>query len=269
MAGNLQSSYGANNIEITQDYSYSFNQIDVGEPVVTMTRDLSGETDVKYAAWKRAVMVETAGWKYIGMDYATAKSCANAMRSALTFTTYPWEYGYYMTPQTSALQFGWHKSSYVPTLESDVAVRQRSGCMYDVVVNARATTENYSLGSVALDIGSRPLADQLQSIAGWNSSVSLTGEHFDAAGSGNIRVVSAPTNKVSFELVGQKLITSNPSSPTGLSLDDWYRATTDQYAQVRYEGMTKSACRSLFSSLNSTGGWYLQYHPWVYDVTWN
>lgn len=269
MAGNLQTSYGANNIEITQDYSYRFNQIDVGEPVVDVsTNQTTGQVSVTCSSWKRAVMVETAGWKYIGMDYTTAKTCANAMRSALTFAVAPWEYGYYM--KNNALQFGWHAGSTTPTLESDVRVQQRNGgCMYDVIISARCTTENYTKEASAISTGSRPLYSQLQHIAGWNSTVTLTGTHFDAASARNIRIVSAPTNKVSFELIGQKLITSDSSSMTGLSIDDWYRATTDQFAQVRYEGMTKTACRDLFSSLNGTNGWWLKFHPWIYTVTYN
>lgn len=138
-------------------------------------------------------MVETAGWRYIGMDYETAKSCANAMRSALTFQVAPWEYGYYFNAQ-DLLEFGWHKGNATPTLESDVRIEQRSGCMYDVVINAKLTTENYSKNSRATDTSSRQMAGALQSIAGWNSAVTLTGKHFDAASANNIRLVTAPTN---------------------------------------------------------------------------
>lgn len=268
MAGNLQTTYGANNIEITQDYAYRFNQIDVGEPIVDVsTNQTTGEISVSCTSWKRAVMVETAGWKYIGMNYATAKTCANAMRNLLTFQIPPWEYGYYM--RNNQLQFGWHSGTSTPTLESDVRIQQRSGCMYDVIINAKCTTQNYTKAANATSTGSRPLANILSSVAGWNSTVTLTGKHFDAASANNIRIVSAPTNKVHFELVGQKLVTSDSSSMTGLSIDDWYRVTTDQYAQVRYEGMTKTACRNLFSSLNGTTGWYFSYHPWIYSFTYD
>lgn len=34
MAGNLKSSYDATNLVLTQDYSYKFNQLDVGKPEV-------------------------------------------------------------------------------------------------------------------------------------------------------------------------------------------------------------------------------------------
>lgn len=33
--------------------------------------------------------------------------------------------------------------------------------------------------------------------------------------------------------------------------------------------MTNAACRSLFNTLNNTNGWYLSYHPWIFDSTWN
>lgn len=95
----------------------------------------------------------------------------------------------------------------------------------------------------------------------------MDGVHFDAASADNISLIVAPTRNVTFELVAENLITSDPTSITGFTIDNWYRATTDQFAQVKYEGMTKAACRNLFNSLNNTSGWYFQFHPWEYK--WN
>lgn len=39
MAGNLKSSYDATNFVLTQDYSYRFNQLDVGKPEVVAEYD--------------------------------------------------------------------------------------------------------------------------------------------------------------------------------------------------------------------------------------
>ena len=51
--------------------------------------------------------------------------------------------------------------------------------MYDVVVNAKYVSTNYSKDANATSIGSRPLANRLGSIPGWNGTVTLTGKHFD------------------------------------------------------------------------------------------
>lgn len=173
-------------------------------------------------------MDETAGFKYIGMDYATAKSCAAYLRTALTCLNYDWEFGWYI--QNNTFQYGWHKSIATPMLESEIRIEQRSGCMYDVVVNAKYTSTNYSSSPNALDTGTRPLYDSISSLPGWSSAVTLTGHHFDAASASNISLVTAPTQTVAFELVGQNIVTSDPQAQSGLSIDNWYRATTDQYA---------------------------------------
>lgn len=261
-------SYNATNFVLTEDYSYRFNQIECGQPEVAVELSgsgLSATPVVTIAQWWRAVMEERASFKYIGMKYDTAKSCANAMRSALTFQTYQWEYGAYLSG--NYLLYGWHKGIATPTLESEVRLEHNAGSMYDVVVNAKCTTTNYDKAGRALQTGSTPLATAVASLPGWSATHTLSGEHFDAASANNITLVVAPTKTIEFELVAAKLVTTDPNNLSGFTINDWYRATTDQYAQVRYEGMTKTACRSLFSSLNGTTGWYLLTHPWEYG--WN
>ena len=80
---------------VTKDYSFKFNQIESGEPTLYIEIQPSGSSaqnvvDIK--TWYQAQSEERAGFKYVGMDYATAKSCANAMKSGLTFLKYVWEW---------------------------------------------------------------------------------------------------------------------------------------------------------------------------------
>ena len=269
MANNLKSTYDASNFVLTQDYSHKFNQIDVGKPEARVEYDPDTQTtSVELVSWKRGMVQETAGFKYVGMDYATAKSCANHLRSVLTLNVYEWAFGWH--EENGNKVYGWYKNYATPTLESEVSLQQRNGgCMYDVVVNAKFTSLQYSSTPDATDINSKPLHDVLVNLAGWSSAVPLSGVHFNAASADNISLIVAPTKNVTFELVGQKIFTTDTQAESGYSIDDWYRATTDWYAQVKYEGMTKAACRTLFSSLNSTNGWYMSYHPWVYGKTYD
>ena len=256
-------SYSDKNFVLTEDYSYRFNQIECGQPEVAVEWNSAQETpEVTIAQWWRGVVEERAGFKYIGMNYTTAKNCANAMRSLLTFQTYEWEYGAYLS--SDHLLYGWHKGNMTPTLESEIRLEHNAGCMYDVVVNAKCTTINYDKAGRAVQTGSTPLATAVASLPGWSSTHTLSGEHFDAASANNITLIVAPTQNIEFELVAQKLATTDPNNLSGFVINDWYRATTDQYAQVKYEGMTKTACRNLFNALNATNGWYLSSHPWEY-----
>ena len=209
MAGNLKTSYAASNFVLTQDYSFKFNQLDVGKPEVVAQYDpQTQQVTVQSKIWKRAIMEEIAGFKYIGMDYATAKACANSLRSSLTLPVYEWEFGWYI--ENNIFQYGWYKSYSTPTLESEIRVEQRSGCMYDVVVNAKCVSTNYTTNAAAVDTSTRPLYNSISSLPGWSSAVILTGHHFDAASASNISLVLAPTQNVTFELVGQNIVTSNP-----------------------------------------------------------
>lgn len=113
-------------------------------------------------------MEERAGFKYIGMDYDTAQSCANSLRTSLTITSYPWACGKYL--YNGNLLYGWHKGTGTPTIESEVRVEKHAGCMYDVVVNAKCTTTNYDKHSNALNITNRPLYTVVSGLAGWSAT---------------------------------------------------------------------------------------------------
>ena len=259
----LLHTYGADNFVLVDDYKLQCNSLDVGQPEVAV--QLSGDTPtVQTVTWRRGITEESLRFKYIGMDYQTACDCADSLRTKLTYTKYPWLFGAYLSGQN--MLYGWHKGVGTPTLDSSVVVQKHgSGCMYDVVVDARAETENYTESGDPVD-GSAPLADKLNSIAGYGNSPVLSGEHFDSAGADNIVIVNAPTRTTQFELVGEDVYTTRISSDLSVHLvkSNWYRATTDFYAQVKYEGMTRTACKSLYNSLarKNSGGWYLSAHPW-------
>ena len=269
MAYNLKRTYDSSNFVLTEDYSFRFNQLDVGKPEVVAEVDpTTQQVTVTTKVWKRALMEESAGFKYIGMNYATAKNCAAYLRGVLTISVYNWQFGWHEDTNNNIV-YGWYKEYATPTLESEISVQQTSGCMYEVVVNARCTSLNYTTSSNATLSSSHPLLSVLENLPGWSSTPTLHGVHFNAASASNITLVVAPTQTTKFEIVGQNIITTDPTTRSGFSIDNWYRATTDQYAQVKYEGMTKAACRSLFSDLNGTSGWWMSYHPWKFDTTYN
>lgn len=55
-------------------------------------------------------------------------------------------------------------------MESEVRLEKRSGCMYDVVVNAKCTTINYDKQNNALNINNKPLYAVVSGLAGWNAT---------------------------------------------------------------------------------------------------
>ena len=259
----LLTTYGADNFILLDDYKLKCNSLDAGQPEVAVL--LSGANpSVQVVTWKRGITEESLRFKYVGMDYETAQDCADALRDSLTYTKYPWQFGAYLSGQT--MLYGWHRGVGTPTLDSSVTVQKHgTGCMYDVVVDARAETENYTAGGDPVG-GGAPLAGKLNGIAGYSASHVLSGAHFDAAGAGNIVLVNAPTRTTQFELVGEDIYTTRISSDLSVRLvkSNWYRATTDFYAQVQYQGMTRAACKSLYNALaqKNSGGWYLPSHPW-------
>lgn len=69
------------------------------------------------------------------------------------------------------LKHGWHKGLSTPTTESEVTiVKNGNGAMYDVNVNAQMENDVYGNKPGLNLTGSRPLADQLRNLAGWNTS---------------------------------------------------------------------------------------------------
>ena len=101
-----------------------------------------------------------------------------------------------------------------------------------------------------------------------NSTTPRNGTYYSAAYTDNIVLLSAPTYRREFELLGADITTIVPSgqSITGYSFPLWYKARTTYQAQVKYVGMTRSACRNLFNNLNTTTGWWYAYHPYEYKA---
>ena len=139
-----------------------------------------------------------------------------------------------------------------------------------MVVQAKHTQKFYSTSISGNNVtGSRPLYDFVTGLAGWSdSSTPPNGTYYSAASSDNIVLVKAPTYNREFELLGADITTVVPdgSSLTGYSFPLWYKARTTYQAQVKYVGMTRSACRNLFNSLNGTSGWWYAYHPYEYKA---
>lgn len=184
----LLTSYGAENLVITNDYDRRFNQTDIGNPQVSI-EVLSGSPVVTIAQWYKGIQEETASFKYVGMTYDAAVECAEDMRQKLTYSQAPWTFGDYLSSDTSGGEIkayfilGWHEGVALPTCESQIQVNHHDkGCMYDVAVQAKCTTIKYDKLGQALDITRQPLYDTLQTLAGWNAEVQLSGIHFDAAG---------------------------------------------------------------------------------------
>lgn len=176
----LLTSYGSNNFVLVDDYNYRCNQIESGEPIVAVELSATSSMPPEFKPvvtvrqWWRAIIEETASFKYIGMDYSAAQDCADDMRSLLTFTSYPWVYSEYLSGDY--LLYGWHKGVGTPTLESEIRLEKHgTGSMYDVVVNAKCTTINYGISGNALILSEAPLADAVDDVPGWNSTHQLSG----------------------------------------------------------------------------------------------
>lgn len=271
MAKNLLTSYDARNFVLLDDYKMRLNSLDVGQPEVAVVLSGNSQPTVAFVTWKRGVMHESCRFQYVGMDYDTAQDCADSMRSRFQYSKPTWQYGAYM--DGGNLLYGWHQGTALPALDTNVTVQKHgTGCMYDVLVDAQAEVETYTRGGFADATGTRPVYNALTGVPGWSATEQLSGEHFDAAGADNIVLVNAPSRNVSYELVAENLFTTKISSDGEVVLvkDNWYRRTVDSYAQVKYEGLTKTACRNLYSSLSkfNSSGWYGQQHPWELSAWW-
>lgn len=261
-------SYSSDNFQLDQDYQIRLDSVEVGQPEVIISCDLSSgdPVGIKIERWKRYVQIEEASFSYVGMDYATAKSCGEAMRTKFTYNSYrPWIYEDYLSG--SMFIRGWHQTSaYLPQLESTVnLVKRGDGSMYDVKVNARLRLEKYQLNSYPV-MNDRPLYNSLTSLDGWTSDTGAwsEGKAILSAGVDNIALVTAPSYTDNWEVAGENVMTINANSISGISIDDWYKVTTTYKAAVKYEGMTLAACRSLYNNLNNLNtGWYISSHPWT------
>lgn len=264
-------SWGANNLVIEQDYGIRFNSIEVGQPEVTI--ELSGnQPTASVKTWWHGMQEETARWRYVGMDYSTAKSCADGLRTALTFSKQVWGFGSYLSGTT--LLYGYYSQQNAPQLESDVALEKNgNGEMYDVVVDAKATNDYYSSSSHVSLPGTAQLANYLNTVQGWNTYKSgwSNGKSISAASANNLVIVVAPTRTREFEIAGNDIYNPSGTSLSSITFPIWYKCTDTYRCQLKYTGMTLGACRTLRSTLNNTTGWYLETHPYEYkyDAQWH
>lgn len=122
----LLTSYGSSNRVITNDktVSYSMKRVNgkweyVKSALLTITYDWMWEFH-RYCQ---------KTYSYVGMDLATANACAEAMIAKYTRAFYISSWN------GDTGQFEVVYGGSVPMAE--VAVQQRAGCMYDVVINVR------------------------------------------------------------------------------------------------------------------------------------
>lgn len=102
-------------------------------PTVSATKDEDGTITVSADVWYEMICHSTAGFAYVGMDYATAKKCRDAMISKFTRTKKTWEYK--TTVSGGTVKIGWVQSSTGATVqEAEVNLTPTGGHMYEVSV---------------------------------------------------------------------------------------------------------------------------------------
>jgi len=177
-----------------------------------------------------------------------------------------WEYGPHL--ENGDLVVGWYVGATTPKLESDVQIQKTgSGSLYDVVISAKMTQEQYSATPGINITGTRPLADLLPYVSGFYDSENPKGKYYTSAGSENIDIVSGPTVHREFQLLGADItaVIPNNQSLTGYTFPLWYKEKRTYQCEVKFVGMTRAACANLFSSLNtSSGGLWHQFQEYEY-----
>ena len=267
MANNKKTSWGSDNLVIENDYNIRFNEIVAGNPEISAEKPQTqgGSPTISVDVWYKLVTEETARWKYVGMDYTTAQSCVSTLKTALTFTTSVWDYGFYVDNGT--LLYGYHVDKTAPNLESNITIVKCGDCdMYNVVVDARVKTEYYSKTAGLYSQKQTPLANYLGTLNGWNTYPSgwSNGTSQSSASEDNIVLVQAPSVTRQFEIVGSDIFGASYVDWTTYNLPVWYKCTDTYICQVKYNGLTHGACKNLFNSMNNTSGWYYSYHPYEY-----
>ena len=154
-------------------------------------------------------------------------------------------------------------------MESDVQVQKTNGVgsLYDVVIVAKFTMETYGKNPGLNTTGARPLADLLPHIDGFYTSNTPNGKYYDAASGENISIVAGPSYHREFTLLGADITTVIPNGQTltGYTFPLWYKERRTYNCEVKYQGLTRTACRALFNQLNTTSGglWHL-FHEYEY-----
>lgn len=260
-------SWGASNLEILQEWNFTFNTVEIGDPCVTVDI-VNNVPSVGIKQWIHSFKVETAKWRWVGMDYDTAMTCANSTRAALTFNKNTWDFGTHLV--NGQLAWGYYLGDNPPALMSDVTVEKQGDAeLYNVVVNAKHENETYNDNFVSSITAGTPLKSYLNNLDGWRTYQSGWSNGFaqTAAGADNIVLIAAPSRHRSWELAGQDIYPKKDSLGN-ITFPKWYKCTDSYTCQVKYNGLTLQAVRNLRDQLNTyetNNGWWYSYHPWRYD----
>lgn len=102
-------------------------------PTVSATKDEDGTFSVSTDVWYEMICHSTASFAYVGMDYATAKACRDAMIAKFTRSKSVWEYK--TTVSDGTAKIGWVRASTGATVqEAEVNLTPTGGHMYEVSV---------------------------------------------------------------------------------------------------------------------------------------
>ena len=129
MAGNLLTSYGAENFQLIRDQNMKQNTELAGEAVVTVDYETKS---VSVDNWYKCLCLCTISFSYVGMTRAAANSCAADLRELFTTVEKEWRYGFNPENPTG---WGFYESSTgVPKLQAEISVQKHGeGDMYDVI----------------------------------------------------------------------------------------------------------------------------------------
>lgn len=104
------------------------------DPTVTASVGDGGAVSVSTDVWYEMICHSTASFAYVGMDYATAQRCRDAMIAKFTRTKSVWEYKATVGDDGS-VKVGWAKSGTGATVqEAEVSIANAGGRMYEVTV---------------------------------------------------------------------------------------------------------------------------------------
>ena len=106
-------------------------------PIISASNASDGSISVSSDVWYEMICHSTAAFAYVGMDFATAKNCRDAMITKFTRAKKIWEYKTTYDPETKVIKIGWVQSATGATVqEAEVDLTPMGGHMYKVTVQA-------------------------------------------------------------------------------------------------------------------------------------
>lgn len=106
------------------------------DPTVTATASSDGTITVTADAWYEMICHSTASFAYVGMTYAAASACRDAMVAKFTRLKAVWEYTTSTDTATGTVTLGWvRKTDGATVQEAEVGLEPTGGSMYQVRVN--------------------------------------------------------------------------------------------------------------------------------------